>query len=308
MGNGFTHRSVWQITPVSKNALAGGRLMLIDCDECGNKVSDRAKACPQCGTPVTPPPMLVDCDECGNKVSSQANRCPECGAPIAGSPAKEVERQPPVVSQPSSVPPLGADLSSLEFRQSKAERTKPSSRIGTVIFLLVAVGVVMFKYVILPDVRSGGGQERKGTSISRGGAKQTAAGRANNAPVQSSAGSLDINQFVSCWNKSTGRLDQPSPIGDRSFSSSSSGFSALQTNDGVSRDVFVSYRGKDVNMFVDGATVAVHCTSCLSVNDSNRLVMQLISTMRYGGSTMEFEGKTYYMSDLGLTINISEKR
>ena len=58
--------------------------MLIDCDECGNKVSDRAKACPQCGAPVTPPPKQIDCEECGGKVGVVAKTCPQCGAPMAG--------------------------------------------------------------------------------------------------------------------------------------------------------------------------------------------------------------------------------
>jgi hypothetical protein len=26
--------------------------------------------------------MMIDCKECGNRVSNQANTCPQCGAPI----------------------------------------------------------------------------------------------------------------------------------------------------------------------------------------------------------------------------------
>lgn len=57
--------------------------MLIDCGECGNRISDRAKVCPQCGAPVTPPPKQVNCEECGNKVDVLAKMCPQCGAPVA---------------------------------------------------------------------------------------------------------------------------------------------------------------------------------------------------------------------------------
>jgi len=34
--------------------------MLIACDECGRRVSDRAKACPQCGAPALWPPLTTD--------------------------------------------------------------------------------------------------------------------------------------------------------------------------------------------------------------------------------------------------------
>ena len=65
-------------------------MALIQCDECGGKVSDRAAACPHCGTP---PGVLVECYECGDKVSDRAESCPHCGAPTRTAEPLEVVRR-----------------------------------------------------------------------------------------------------------------------------------------------------------------------------------------------------------------------
>jgi len=51
-------------------------MAMIDCKECGWKISDKAKACPQCG--VTLP---VTCTECGKEFSGDGKACPYCGCP-----------------------------------------------------------------------------------------------------------------------------------------------------------------------------------------------------------------------------------
>ena len=39
-------------------------MALIKCSECGNQVSDKATACPNCGAPVAAGPQ---CPECGSR-------------------------------------------------------------------------------------------------------------------------------------------------------------------------------------------------------------------------------------------------
>lgn len=53
-------------------------MALVKCEECGNDMSDRAKACPSCGRENN----FIFCRECGKKLSSRAFICPECGCAI----------------------------------------------------------------------------------------------------------------------------------------------------------------------------------------------------------------------------------
>lgn len=54
-------------------------MALIQCSECGARVSDLAKSCPHCGAPVE---NHCKCMECGHIVSPNAIMCPQCGAPL----------------------------------------------------------------------------------------------------------------------------------------------------------------------------------------------------------------------------------
>lgn len=54
-------------------------MALIQCSECGARVSDLAKSCPHCGAPVE---KHCKCMECGHIVSQNAIMCPQCGAPL----------------------------------------------------------------------------------------------------------------------------------------------------------------------------------------------------------------------------------
>lgn len=53
-------------------------MALINCPECGGRVSDKAKACPHCGYAVAVP----RCPECGGVVSEDMSTCPGCGYPL----------------------------------------------------------------------------------------------------------------------------------------------------------------------------------------------------------------------------------
>ncbi|WP_260292782.1 zinc ribbon domain-containing protein [Sedimenticola hydrogenitrophicus] len=55
-------------------------MALIECTECGNRLSDAAATCPTCGAPVprTPGPEQEQCPFCMALVSSHATTCPSC--------------------------------------------------------------------------------------------------------------------------------------------------------------------------------------------------------------------------------------
>lgn len=59
-------------------------MALIECKYCGKQVSDKAKACPNCGNPLIPDvqPEPVKCPECGCEIPEGAASCPNCGCPI----------------------------------------------------------------------------------------------------------------------------------------------------------------------------------------------------------------------------------
>lgn len=58
-------------------------MALIKCSECGNLVSDKAKACPNCGCPIEQENESgMACPECGQTVTPTDSVCPNCGYPI----------------------------------------------------------------------------------------------------------------------------------------------------------------------------------------------------------------------------------
>lgn len=55
------------------------KMALIECPECGKKISDQAKMCPHCGMPLE---KTIICPECGEEISSAEKNCPACGFPV----------------------------------------------------------------------------------------------------------------------------------------------------------------------------------------------------------------------------------
>lgn len=73
-------------------------MALIKCSVCGKEISDKAKACPQCGQPVIPAAPVevfkpVLCEECGHKIPADQNVCPNCGCPVP-APEEAVSEAP----------------------------------------------------------------------------------------------------------------------------------------------------------------------------------------------------------------------
>lgn len=221
--------------------------------------------------------MLISCDECGNKVSDRAPACPECGAPVASLPrAKEVARPPPRVEAPSD------DLSSLHFRQSRADRNKSGFPIGLTLICLVIGGAGVFAYNSI-----GGMDQVKPSSIDRA--------DGSNAYVQRRAGSMEQDQFISCWNSNSDRLDQltkePSSPTGSFFVSRASGI-GLHIEDGK---IYFSVQPRNDERFVRQAIETIKCTSDLSHQEAARLLIDVDAKSRassgFGG--LKFQGKKY---------------
>ena len=59
-------------------------MALLQCPECGGKVSDKASQCPHCGCPVEQPQnKSKTCPECGQEVDTSVMVCPNCAFPFS---------------------------------------------------------------------------------------------------------------------------------------------------------------------------------------------------------------------------------
>ena len=71
-------------------------MALVECPECGNQVSDRAKACPRCGFPIESDfekASIRYCTSCGSKLNPEALTCEVCGAPAKNAVEAPLEPQ-----------------------------------------------------------------------------------------------------------------------------------------------------------------------------------------------------------------------
>ena len=61
-------------------------MALIPCKSCGKMVSDRARACPACGTILIEETIVekraVICPDCGAEIPEGVDACPNCGCPV----------------------------------------------------------------------------------------------------------------------------------------------------------------------------------------------------------------------------------
>ncbi len=58
---------------------------MIDCHECGKKISDYADACPKCGAKAKAPEIRGDwyayrCKSCDLLIKEKVDKCPRCDA------------------------------------------------------------------------------------------------------------------------------------------------------------------------------------------------------------------------------------
>lgn len=77
------------------------------CEDCGQMVSDRAAACPNCGAPIV---KKILCEECAGEIPAGATACPTCGCPVspianaAPAPVVQTPVQPQYQPQPQPQP------------------------------------------------------------------------------------------------------------------------------------------------------------------------------------------------------------
>ncbi len=60
--------------------MKSNNMALMICKECGRTISDKATACPHCGSPVS---QVRLCEECGESLPEYATVCPNCGCPAS---------------------------------------------------------------------------------------------------------------------------------------------------------------------------------------------------------------------------------
>ena len=66
-------------------------MAIMECPNCGEQVSDKAKKCVHCGAVLIPEEKRY-CQECGAELDAEADVCPKCGCPVED--AKENETAP----------------------------------------------------------------------------------------------------------------------------------------------------------------------------------------------------------------------
>ena len=57
-------------------------MALIQCPECGNRVSELALQCPHCGFSIADTFREYICPDCGRIVKGKLNSCPDCDCPF----------------------------------------------------------------------------------------------------------------------------------------------------------------------------------------------------------------------------------
>ena len=56
-------------------------MAMMECPNCGEQVSDKAKKCVHCGAVLIPEEKRY-CQECGAELDAEADVCPKCGCPV----------------------------------------------------------------------------------------------------------------------------------------------------------------------------------------------------------------------------------
>ena len=218
--------------------------------------------------------MLISCDECGGKVGDRATACPECGAPVVSG--KESDHRRPSVQQPR------IDHSTLQFRQNKSDRNKSGFPVGLTLTCLVAGGMAVFAYKSIVEMGP-----VKPSSLSRTGD--------GDAYSKRPSGSMKQEQFISCWNNNSNRLDQlakePSSPTGNFFVTRSPGIGLTVEDGSISFDV----HPRNDERFARQAITAIQCTSDLSHQEAARLLVDVDAQSRassgFGG--LKFQGKRY---------------
>ena len=76
-------------------------MALIQCPECGGKMSDTLDVCPHCGYPLPARTAARRCPECGSEQPDDAQTCSVCGFPLAEPASPAVQQAAPQAAAPA---------------------------------------------------------------------------------------------------------------------------------------------------------------------------------------------------------------
>lgn len=102
-------------------------MAMMECPNCGEQVSDKAKKCVHCGAVLIPEEKRY-CQECGAELEADTDVCPKCGCPVDD--AKESE------TVPQQVEVTGVKIA------KKSKKTIAIAAVVVLIVALIAVAVV----------------------------------------------------------------------------------------------------------------------------------------------------------------------
>lgn len=103
-------------------------MALVKCKNCGKEISDRATACPTCGTPINKPENQR-CTECGFILSSKDNICPNCGCPIQ-----------------SNELPQKIEIPNVQPTKRESKRKKPLIIVAVILIFAIIASAISFTY------------------------------------------------------------------------------------------------------------------------------------------------------------------
>lgn len=106
-------------------------MALINCNECGAQISDKATTCIKCGAPVVKK-EIIKCFECGTELEKGAKTCSNCGADQGAS-------EQPVVS----VPPMKESIKPQVSSSNANTRNEPKKKSSALKWTLIGVGAVV---------------------------------------------------------------------------------------------------------------------------------------------------------------------
>jgi len=129
-------------------------MAIMQCPDCGGKVSTKATSCPHCGAPVTGETPSLKCNECGTSMPANAKTCPACGAPAAALGAAEslaASTTAPEAPSPAPAPRPRAPSFNLpeSIAPSASQAVAPvgaivAGYVGLLVCPLVSMGVAIY--------------------------------------------------------------------------------------------------------------------------------------------------------------------
>jgi RNA polymerase subunit RPABC4/transcription elongation factor Spt4 len=112
---------------------------VLSCANCGRKMTERSKFCPDCGTKIAD--VVPSCASCGRKMTVQSRFCPDCGVASPGDSASS--------ARGASEAPVDTDaLIGVKLSSSAGQRIpKQVQSAVTLIFISLAIALLTTVYM-----------------------------------------------------------------------------------------------------------------------------------------------------------------